>query len=108
VPRLAVAIVEPDMSAAFFSKAADLYPLLLLALAVQQRYFAFTDPDKQSPTPLLALFVYVVMGGGATLLAIGDPSLREGCLPYTVAGLAGLVFSLAMSSVFPAQEPAGK
>jgi len=101
VAWLVTVIIEPHLSPAFFSEAADLYPLLLLALAIQQRYFAFRDPVRQSPIPLLLLFAYAVLGGGFTLIAIGDPSTADFCVPYTVAGLVAMLFAVAMASVFP-------
>lgn len=102
---LVVAIwLEPHMTPAFYSKLADIYPVLLVAVALQGRLFAFTDPDRQSPIASLALFVYIVMGGGATLIAIGDPSTADACLPYAVAGVVAMLAATALTAIFTSES----
>jgi hypothetical protein len=116
---LAIAFVEGHASVAYYEAVTQIIPVVLLALAIELRYFS---PDRQLPEPLKARFprperarALVTAYAVATLLAlllsevvalavVASDSSGRLALSITAAGLAAGGCALVAAILLPAAE----
>ncbi len=119
---LAIALVDGHASIAYYEAVAQIIPIVILALAIELRYFA---PGREVPEPLRPYvrqpeaaravgFVYaavtllaLVASEAVSLWAIADGSSNQLKLSVTTAGLTAGAVALIVAILLPAPAETG-
>jgi hypothetical protein len=119
---LAILLVDGRASIAYYEAVAQIIPIVILALAIELRYFA---PGREVPEPLRPYvrqpelaralgFVYaaatllaLVASEAVSLWAIADGSSSQLKLSVTTAGLTAGAVALVVAILLPAPHQTG-
>jgi hypothetical protein len=118
---LAIAVVDGHASVAYYEAVSQIIPILILALAIELRYFA---PGREVPEPLRPFvrrpelaramgFVYaavtllaLVASEAVSLWAIATGSADQFKLSLTTAGLTAGAVALVLAILLPSSDQA--